>query len=522
MSSDVCKHCTHAACLDVCPTGLAVPHRVRHRRRPARHLQRLRLLRAGLPLRRDRPAQGGRPGLQVHALLRPAQGGPDARLRAGLPDRVDPVRRARASCASVRTATGWPSCTRRASTSPGSTAATPRTASVATARSSCCSTSPRSTGCRPTRSSPPATSASIWKHVGAAAAALVAALGVASFAGEAAMSPGRAADGAASRSSSPTTAGRSSRRRPGRRPTSRSTSSWAGWPAPRRCWPRAPRSPAGPTSSASPGWSRPPGRGRRHRRAGPRPGPARAVPQHAARVQADLAAVGRVVHPGAVQRAVRGGGRLRSSPAGCRGSGGWPGVGAAALGPPLATYTAALIANTAVPAWHEAHRELPFVFAGSGASAAGGLAMVLAPVAQAGPARRMAVAGAALEIAAAELLTQRLGHGGRAVREGSVRAADEGRPRADGRWRPVRRSLLGRRSRAVSVASPERPASPGRCSPGSASSRPAWPRPATRSTPSCPSASASPPAEAATTRPRAVRRVGLTGPPRTRGTLPAA
>ena len=30
------------------------------------------------------------------------------------------------------------------------------------------------------------------------------------------------------------------------------------------------------------------------------------------------------------------------------------GLGAAALGPPLATYTAALVANTAVPAWHEA------------------------------------------------------------------------------------------------------------------------------------------------------------------------
>ncbi len=30
------------------PDGVAVPHRVRHRRRPARHLQRLRLLRAGL------------------------------------------------------------------------------------------------------------------------------------------------------------------------------------------------------------------------------------------------------------------------------------------------------------------------------------------------------------------------------------------------------------------------------------------------------------------------------------------
>jgi hypothetical protein len=78
------------------------------------------------------------------------------------------------------------------------------------------------------------------------------------------------------------------------------------------------------------------------------------------------------------------------------------GVGAAAFGPPLATYTAALLANTAVPAWHEAHRELPFVFAGSGAQAAGGFAMLLVPCDQAGPARRMALAGAAVEIAAAE------------------------------------------------------------------------------------------------------------------------
>jgi len=85
------------------------------------------------------------------------------------------------------------------------------------------------------------------------------------------------------------------------------------------------------------------------------------------------------------------------------------GVGAAAFGPPLVTYTAALVANTAVPAWHEAHRELPFVFAGSGASAAGGLALLAVPVAQHGPARRMAVAGAALELTASELLKRRLG-----------------------------------------------------------------------------------------------------------------
>ncbi len=85
------------------------------------------------------------------------------------------------------------------------------------------------------------------------------------------------------------------------------------------------------------------------------------------------------------------------------------GVGAAAFGPPLATYTAALLGNTVVPAWHEAHRELPFVFGGSGAQAAGGLAMLLVPTEQAGPARRMALAGAAVEIAAAESIIVRRG-----------------------------------------------------------------------------------------------------------------
>jgi hypothetical protein len=95
------------------------------------------------------------------------------------------------------------------------------------------------------------------------------------------------------------------------------------------------------------------------------------------------------------------------------------GLGAAVLGPPLATYTGALLANTAVPAWHEAHRELPFVFAGSAATAAGGLAMALVPVDQAGPARRMAVAGAALEIASAESLLKRVGMVGDPYRHGT-------------------------------------------------------------------------------------------------------
>ena len=85
------------------------------------------------------------------------------------------------------------------------------------------------------------------------------------------------------------------------------------------------------------------------------------------------------------------------------------GAGAAVLGPPLATYTAALIADTAVPAWHEAHRELPFVFAGSSGLAAGGMALVLTPRAQNAPARRMLIAGAALELVAGEVMERGLG-----------------------------------------------------------------------------------------------------------------
>ena len=94
------------------------------------------------------------------------------------------------------------------------------------------------------------------------------------------------------------------------------------------------------------------------------------------------------------------------------------GLGAAAFGPPLATYTAALFADTAVPLWHEAHRELPFVFAGSGASAAGGLAMLLNPLDQSGPARSMAVAGAALELGTATLMERRLGMLGEPYHQG--------------------------------------------------------------------------------------------------------
>ena len=84
-------------------------------------------------------------------------------------------------------------------------------------------------------------------------------------------------------------------------------------------------------------------------------------------------------------------------------------VGAALIGPPLTTYTGVLLADTAVPAWHEARRELPWLFAASAAASAGALGAATTPTAWASPARRLAVAGALAETAAATVMERRLG-----------------------------------------------------------------------------------------------------------------
>jgi len=84
-------------------------------------------------------------------------------------------------------------------------------------------------------------------------------------------------------------------------------------------------------------------------------------------------------------------------------------AGAALLGPAVASYTAVLISDTATPAWHEGHREMPFVFVGSAASAAAGLGLLGAPLAENAPARRLAVIGALAELAAVRLLERRVG-----------------------------------------------------------------------------------------------------------------
>ncbi len=125
--------------------------------------------------------------------------------------------------------------------------------------------------------------------------------------------------------------------------------------------------------------------------------------------------------------------------------------GAAMLGPAVAAYTAALIADTAVPAWHDAHRELPYVFVGSAATAAGGLGLLAAPLAEHDPARTLALLGVAGELAAFECMTRRLGMVGEPYRSGAGgRSVRMGKALAVG---GALAAVLGRRRRPVAALS---------------------------------------------------------------------
>ena len=131
---------------------------------------------------------------------------------------------------------------------------------------------------------------------------------------------------------------------------------------------------------------------------------------HAAGGQADLADEHRHLDPHRVRARQRGRGRRRAAPAALVAAGPVPaslalaarpaGLSAAAVAPGVASYTAALLSQTAVPAWNEARHELPFVFTGSAAASGAGLGLLAAPVSEAAPARRLAVVGAAGELAA--------------------------------------------------------------------------------------------------------------------------
>lgn len=94
------------------------------------------------------------------------------------------------------------------------------------------------------------------------------------------------------------------------------------------------------------------------------------------------------------------------------------GLAAALTAPAVASYTAVLLADTATPAWHEAYRELPFVFVGSAAAASGGLAMLLAPHAESGPARRLGLGGAVLELVMERRMETSMGLAAEALHQG--------------------------------------------------------------------------------------------------------
>lgn len=128
------------------------------------------------------------------------------------------------------------------------------------------------------------------------------------------------------------------------------------------------------------------------------------------------------------------------------------GLEAAVFATPLAAYTAVLLSDTANPTWNAAREELPFVFVSSASLASSGLAMVTTPVAEAGPARILAVLGVIGDVVATKLMERRMdpvaaeplhhGSAGKALRLSEILAVAGGVG-----------TVLGGRRRPVAVAS---------------------------------------------------------------------
>jgi hypothetical protein len=122
----------------------------------------------------------------------------------------------------------------------------------------------------------------------------------------------------------------------------------------------------------------------------------------------------------------------------------------ALAGPPLATYTGTLVANTAVPVWHEGRHELPWLFGASSAASAGAAAAMFTGVESAGPARRLALLGAVSELGLMEAMKRRLGFVGEVYDQGAAGKLG----RASKLCTAAGTALLasgGRRSRAAAV-----------------------------------------------------------------------
>jgi formate-dependent nitrite reductase membrane component NrfD len=120
-------------------------------------------------------------------------------------------------------------------------------------------------------------------------------------------------------------------------------------------------------------------------------------------------------------------------------------------GPPLATYTGALLANTAIPVWSEARDELPWTFGASATASAGAAATIATPLWCAGPARRAAIGGVIVELGLVHAMEKKLGFVGEVYKQGDA-----------GKYAKVSKALSatgalvlaagGRRSRAAAAA----------------------------------------------------------------------
>jgi hypothetical protein len=89
-------------------------------------------------------------------------------------------------------------------------------------------------------------------------------------------------------------------------------------------------------------------------------------------------------------------------------------------GPLLATYTGVLVADTAIPVWHAGRKELPWIFGASAAASAGAAACLAVHPREAGPARRLAIAGVAAEGAFMQTMERRTGMLGEVYKQGEA------------------------------------------------------------------------------------------------------
>lgn len=119
-------------------------------------------------------------------------------------------------------------------------------------------------------------------------------------------------------------------------------------------------------------------------------------------------------------------------------------------GPPLVTYTGTLLADTSIPVWHEARRELPWLFGASALSSAGAAATLVAPPACAGPARRLAVGGAVASLGLKTAMRQRLGFVGEVYDREAAGALGRVSKLCTGAGAAVI-AARGRRSRAAAI-----------------------------------------------------------------------